>query len=649
VRAKDPQRAENDDTVKQQARMIAAAVEELSLQLEVLDEPSVEAFGHAVDAPGTLLHFVGHSFAGEGGEVLVLSETEQVPIAQVLSSGGVRAPFTYFSACEVGRGRQMSSGAQRGLAATFLDAGAPAILAPAYRIPSHFLGLFAALFYQQCANLPAALALMQTRKVLQSQHYHPACWATVALFGDPYACLTAEAAAACPERRTSWKSLVFQHVATQDPLRQQTCLHALEVDPRLDAKVKSAVSQWLREGEVDPRRVGALLAQLQTQDAEAAALLEILWTLQDVKDVNSESPQEAQEAARARLLRCLQTANTLQDSYAGICIIEAVGDIGVPMNSLGSYRELLDYEQVRLDMLSADSTALDRIAAPLSDRRQTMGTWKFINVGNRYGYADEDIAEADQGDPGALRRVALSMLEGSAHPEALMGVSPWYVWLLRWGGTGTTSSCSNVLAALKMDMKAGRLNEGTAAAIRHFVGELKFSSPLDPAIVKAAFEAFEPRSVERSAIQLMWVKDMIEAANSMSLANVQDARALADELNETIGRTGIAAWFRTVLASHYVASGEMDRAAQLAQEAIDELAALQVPRQEFTTRLAEAVRLAMFVADARDDSVRMAQLRQDFAKLLAMAGTDEQRLWDDHGYLAEYAQDFRPPIRRAVT
>jgi hypothetical protein len=338
----------------------------------------------------------------------------------------------------------------------------------------------------------------------------------------------------------------------------------------------------------------------------------------------------------------LEAASALKDSYAAICVIEALGGIGVPIDDLGGYRQLLDHEQVLLDMLSADSTPLARIAAPLSNLRQKLSSFTAINVGTSFGYTDEDIEKADQGDPGALRRVALSMLERSAHPEALTGVSPWYVWLLRWGGTGTTSSCSNVLAALNMDVKGGRLDEATAAAIRSFVGELQFSSPLDPAIVDAAFEAVDPRSVELGAMQLMWVKDMIESDGSVSVANVQAALALADELNDTIGRTGIAAWFRTALASYYLASDEMDHAAPLAREAVDEFAALQADRPEFTTRLAESVRLDMAVASARGDSVRLEELQRDFVSVLATAGTDEQRLRDDYGHLAEYAQDFRP-------
>lgn len=642
VRAKDPLRSDDDATVQQQADLIAAGVEELGLQLESLVEPSVEAFGQAVKAPGTLLHFVGHGFAGEGGEVLVLSETEQVPIASVVTRGDVRAPFAYFSACEVGRGRQMSSGAQRGLAATFLDAGAPAILAPAYRIPSHFLGQIAALFYQQCATLPVGQALHETRKLLQAQQYHPACWATLALFGDPVASLTADATAAHPARSTPWSSLVFQHLATQDPERQQTCLRKLDADPRLDGEAKSAISQWLRAGAIDPQQAAALLERLQTQDAEAAATLDILRTLQEVNDVGTDSPQEAQEAARDRLQRCLEMASALEDSYAAICVIEAFGTVGVPMDNLGSYRELLDHEQVLVDMLSADAAALERITTPLASMREKLGGMTLVNVGTRFGYADEDVEKADEGDPGALRRMALAMLESEADPEALLGVAPWYVWLLRWGGSGTTSACRNVLGALQVDVKGGRLAQPDANTIRSLVGELQFSSPLDPAIVRSALDAVERNGIEHNALQLMLVKDMIEAGGSMSLSNVEAALALADDLNGEVGRTGIAAWFRTVLAADHLAHRETERAAELAEEAVDELAALQAARQEFTTRLAEAVMQAMAVAEARGDSAGVAQLQHEYADVLAAYGTREQELRDDHGQLADYLDDFRP-------
>jgi hypothetical protein len=59
--------------VRQQASLIAASIEGLDIELEELNEPTVSEFDEGTKAPNGLLHFVGHGFAGEGGEVLVLS------------------------------------------------------------------------------------------------------------------------------------------------------------------------------------------------------------------------------------------------------------------------------------------------------------------------------------------------------------------------------------------------------------------------------------------------------------------------------------------------------------------------------------------------------------------------------------------------
>lgn len=443
-------------------------------------------------------------------------------------------------------------------------------------------------------------------------------------------------------RPTLWCSLVFQHRATRDPERQTACLRGLESDPRLDDDTRSAIARWLRAGEIDPQQAVGLLERLQAQDMEAATTLDILRTLQEVKDVDTDSPQEAQEAARGQLRRCLQASHALADSYAAICVIEAYGKVGVRMDDLASYRQLLDYERVLLDRLSDDAAALEPIATPLAKLRQKMGTMTFTNIGTRFGYANEDIEKADEGDPGALRRVALAMLEGEAHPEALMGVVPWPIWLLRWGGTGTTMACRNVLAAITADAKAGRLAQPAAHAIRSLVGELMFSSAVDPSIVRDALGAVKRHGLEDQAIQLMLLKDRIETGGSTSLADVEAALARADDLGGKVGATGIAAWFRTVLAEHNLVQGLPEQAAELARQAIDELDGLQ-SRKEYTTRLARAVNLAVTAATARGDPAEAARLQRDHAEVLAAAGTREQELRDEHG--PHLADDFRPTAR----
>ncbi len=613
VRAKDPLRAEDDQTLRQQASLIAGSVEALDIELEELDEPSVSEFGEAVRAPSALLHIIGHGFAGEGGEVLVLSGTEAVPIASVAAPRGVRAPFTYFSACEVGRSRQMSSGAQRGLAATFLDAGAPAVLAPAYRIPSHFLGQMAATFYQLCSEEPAGRALQMTRKRLHEQRYHPACWATLIMFGDALSSLTPSAEARRAARPTPWSSLVFQHVATQDEERRQACLVGVEADPRLDTEAKSVIRRWLNQGWDGPEDAEVFLNRLRGVDAEAAAALHILWTLQDVKSVDTESRQEEQESARERLHQCRQLAAALDDTYAGICVIEALGGIGIPMNGMGIHRQLLDHEQILLEMLSDDGPALARIAEPLAKLQERMATMTFMNIGTQFGYSDDDLQRADDGDPGALRRVALSMLERKAQPEALAGVLPWYVWMFRWGGTGVSTDCGNVLAALNIDVKAGRLGQRQAAAIRCLVGELEFASQVYPYAGEAALQAVDEDSVERQILELMLLRDAIRTGARVPLQEVHAALVLADEIGADLGRTGMGAWLRTVLAEFYRTHGEVERAKVFAMQAIDELAELHPQRQELTTRLADAVEMAISICMTEGDFVTAARLQREHA------------------------------------
>jgi CHAT domain-containing protein/tetratricopeptide (TPR) repeat protein len=643
VRARDPQRAETDNTVRQQAELIAAVIEGLDLTVESLEEPSADAFAAATRAPEAVLHFVGHGFAGEGGEVLVLSETEHVPIAQVAPAGGTRAPFTYFSACEVGRGRQMSSGAQRGLAATFMDAGAPAILAPAFRIPSHFLGEIAARFYQNCAGLPVGEALRQTRKILHDQQYHPACWATLALFGDPRSGLTEQVARHASPQAVAWSSLVFQHEATRDKRRLEACLQALAADTHLDAGTCSAIEAWLPDAAAaEPADFDAILEHLRAHDREAAATLDILRTLRAVRNVNTDSPQAEQEAARERLRGCLRVADALTDNYAAICVIQSISNVGVRMDAMGSLRQLLDYQHMLIERLSDDAAALANIAEPLEEFRKKLATMTFFNIGTRFGYADDDMEKADQGDPGALRRVALAMLEGEAHPEALTGVMPWHVWLLRWGGTGTATGCQNALGALKVAAKTGSVPQPAADAIRSLIGELMFSPSIDPAIAHTALNAVDRGSVEQRALMLMVLKDKIESGGGASLPDVEAGMAGAEDLSDRLGATGIAAWYRLALANHYLADGDAAHGATLLQEAIDELARLQQPRQDYTTRLAEAVELAIAVASARGDTAEAERMEREFTDVLARAGTPEQKARDDHGHRANRLGDFRP-------
>jgi hypothetical protein len=111
------------------------------------------------------------------------------------------------------------------------------------------------------------------------------------LFGDPLACLTTEAAAACRTRPAPWCSLVFPHLATQDAQRLQACLAALAGDARLDNDLRSAIHAWLSSGLIDPEQV----ARYSPGCAKGTARLRPPWksstSLQEVADVNTAAPR----------------------------------------------------------------------------------------------------------------------------------------------------------------------------------------------------------------------------------------------------------------------------------------------------------------------------------------------------------------------
>jgi tetratricopeptide (TPR) repeat protein len=641
VEAKDPFGVEDKTTLRSQTELIHFSMKSLELEVERLVEPTTEEFLKKTELPGTLMHFVGHGFAGEGGEVLVLSESESVPIAQVPPAEGVRAAFAYFSACEVGRGRHMSSGAQRGLAATFLDAGSPGVVAPTYRIPTHFMGQIAAQFYHHCGTLPVGRALLETRKALNAQQYHPASWATLALFGDPLACITVASASAVPKLSKPWCSFVFEYLASKEKARQDACVEAVEADPHLDAEAKSAIVEWIRSAQIRARDYERLIQKVRQEDGEAAATLDILWTIQDVAGINTESSIEDQQGARERLSDCFKACLVLQDSYAAVCVIEALIEIGIPTEDVAAYRDLLGTAQGFLARLSADAQSLEPISTRFGSLKSRFDSFTVINLGNKFGYSNEELRKADQGDADALTAVGSAMMESQAHPEVLLGVIPWYVWMLRWAGTGTRTAGANALAALAIDVKVGRLTAESADALRRLLTELRFPLPLEPLIAREAILPFEEGSLEYCAIEVVLFKHDIETGTLQSVSEVEYALTVAKDLDESVGPTGVSAYFRMVLAEYYLAT-DVDQAVVLADEALEELARLQSTRDDFTSQLGNAVQLSIAIAEDRGDQEGVESLNEKYAGVLKMAGSEAQRLRDDHGDLAQYADDFRP-------
>src|SRR5262249_23323127 len=123
-----------------------------------------------------LLHYVGHGLADKIGEELPLGPGKRLTARGFEAIRPAPAPFTVLSACLAGRSRQLRTGHEQGFVTALLRTGAPGAVAAAYMVPDHLAGEFIALLYHFAEDAPLADAVLQTRRALAHDGYHPAAW-----------------------------------------------------------------------------------------------------------------------------------------------------------------------------------------------------------------------------------------------------------------------------------------------------------------------------------------------------------------------------------------------------------------------------------------------------------------------------------------
>lgn len=112
-----------------EVRQVEKSLKSLCHEVQVLRGPSraemLTALGDGVD----ILHYIGHGFADETGEVLILSDAEDISARDLMSAGSAPAPVSIINSCLVGRARNLRTGEQQGVAVALLDQGAKVVVA----------------------------------------------------------------------------------------------------------------------------------------------------------------------------------------------------------------------------------------------------------------------------------------------------------------------------------------------------------------------------------------------------------------------------------------------------------------------------------------------------------------------------------------
>jgi tetratricopeptide (TPR) repeat protein len=130
-----------------------------------------------------VLHIAAHGEALADSEWLVLPGGKKLVVDDLLSLGSVQMPFVYLSTCNLARTRHLGAGISRGLAYTFVDEGAPAVLSNSTPVLDSATLTLATAFYEEAMRHPIGEALRRAR--IESD-VSAATWGRAVMFGNPW-------------------------------------------------------------------------------------------------------------------------------------------------------------------------------------------------------------------------------------------------------------------------------------------------------------------------------------------------------------------------------------------------------------------------------------------------------------------------------
>jgi hypothetical protein len=173
--------------------MVALEQEEITstLQQYGFDVPAIEADRLSADFYTERLGFVdvlhvsGHGESGADTEYLVLPKQQRLTVDDLLARPQYRVPFVYLNTCSLGQTRYLGAGVSRGLAYSFSELGAPAVVAHASAISDSVAMRLAIAFYERVTERSVGEALLEARRALLDDGEPPWTWASTILLGDP--------------------------------------------------------------------------------------------------------------------------------------------------------------------------------------------------------------------------------------------------------------------------------------------------------------------------------------------------------------------------------------------------------------------------------------------------------------------------------
>lgn len=131
-----------------------------------------------------VLHFAAHGESVAGTERLILPDGTWLEALDLEQHPQASMPFVYINTCELGQTRYLGGGRGRGLAYTFSELGAPAVLAYTDKVLDEVSAALAASFYRHALAANVGDALRHARKELLA-NYSASLVSKLVLLGNP--------------------------------------------------------------------------------------------------------------------------------------------------------------------------------------------------------------------------------------------------------------------------------------------------------------------------------------------------------------------------------------------------------------------------------------------------------------------------------
>jgi len=132
-----------------------------------------------------VLHVSAHGESGADMEWLLLPKHQRLVVDDLMQHRYYSVPFVYLNTCNLGQTRYLGAGMSRGLAYSFAELGAPAVLAHTTPVPDSAALRLAVAFYDNVADRGVGEALLAARRALLEDGESPTSWASAILIGDP--------------------------------------------------------------------------------------------------------------------------------------------------------------------------------------------------------------------------------------------------------------------------------------------------------------------------------------------------------------------------------------------------------------------------------------------------------------------------------